>query len=688
MFIPHLFYILLFSVPLVLFPKTSELFEFNKIIVVYIFTALIVSSWIIKAVLEKKITFRRTILDIPLLVFVGSQFLSTLFSIDQRTSLLGYYGRFNGGLLSTICYSLLYWAYVSNMDYKKTLSAIRYTLFAATLVAIYGILQRFGIDKNVWEQDVVNRVFSTLGQPNWLAAFIVALLPLAMSYSIFNKFSDSKFLISIIMSALFFTTLLFTKSRSGLLGFIVADVIFWGVLLLKYKKEFLKEFIIHNSLFLILILIIGTPWTTSIVGKSEGARLPALEAAGDSGQGTESGEIRKIVWKGAYEIWKHYPLFGSGAETFAYSYYNFRPAQHNLVSEWEFLYNKAHNEYLNYLANTGTVGLLAYLILISFSTYQILKNSKIPRFQDSKQIENKNFKFDNFKLLGDLEFLRFGVFAGYISILVSNFFGFSVVAVSLLSFLFPAMAVALSEERKIESEKLNKNLSNSQKALIVLTLFTLTYTLYAISKYWYADVLYSQGKAKNRTGDFVTGSQNLTSAVSFSPNEAIFWDELAYSMSQAAVAFDENSQKAEAVDFAQKATDYSKVATSLSPRNINIKRSQANIFIRLATVNQNYLESAEGALIETTVLAPTDAKIFYNLSLTQVRLGKTEEALKTLTHTIELKPDYRDARFAYALVLIDDKRFNEARNQLNYILQNISSQDAQVTSQLEEIKGR
>ncbi|OGM80801.1 hypothetical protein A2361_00610, partial [Candidatus Woesebacteria bacterium RIFOXYB1_FULL_40_26] len=334
MFIPHLFYILLFSVPLVLFPKTSELFEFNKIIVVYIFTALIVSSWIIKAVLEKKITFRRTILDIPLLVFVGSQFLSTLFSIDQRTSLLGYYGRFNGGLLSTICYSLLYWAYVSNMDYKKTLSAIRYTLFAATLVAIYGILQRFGIDKNVWEQDVVNRVFSTLGQPNWLAAFIVALLPLAMSYSIFNKFSDSKFLISIIMSALFFTTLLFTKSRSGLLGFIVADVIFWGVLLLKYKKEFLKEFIIHNSLFLILILIIGTPWTTSIVGKSEGARLPALEAAGDSGQGTESGEIRKIVWKGAYEIWKHYPLFGSGAETFAYSYYNFRPAQHNLVSEW------------------------------------------------------------------------------------------------------------------------------------------------------------------------------------------------------------------------------------------------------------------------------------------------------------------------------------------------------------------
>ena len=291
-------------------------------------------------------------------------------------------------------------------------------------------------------------------------------------------------------------------------------------------------------------------------------------------------------------------------------------------------------------------------------------------------------------MLGDLEFLRFGVFAGYISILVSNFFGFSVVAVSLLSFLFPAMAVALSEERKIESEKLNKNLSNSQKALIVLTLFTLTYTLYAISKYWYADVLYSQGKAKNRTGDFVTGSQNLTSAVSFSPNEAIFWDELAYSMSQAAVAFDENSQKAEAVDFAQKATDYSKVATSLSPRNINIKRSRASVFLKLSVLDPNYLKDARNTLAETSLLAPTDAKIFYNLGLTQVRLGERQEALKTLARTIELKPNYRDARFAYALVLIDEGRFKEARSELNYILQNISSQDAQVTSQLEEIKGR
>src|SRR5690606_34366285 len=64
------------------------------------------------------------------------------------------------------------------------------------------------------------------------------------------------------------------------------------------------------------------------------------------GGGTDSGKIRQIVWQGAVDIWKANPVFGSGVETFAYAYYLHRPADHNLTSEWDYLYNKAHNEYL------------------------------------------------------------------------------------------------------------------------------------------------------------------------------------------------------------------------------------------------------------------------------------------------------------------------------------------------------
>src|SRR5258708_7266451 len=106
------FYILFFTVPLIVYPYTSELFEFNKIVVLYLITTLIVSAWIIQMIRTKKIIFRRTLLDIPLLVFLGTQGISTILSIDFRTSLLGYYSRFNGGFLSLLCYALLYWCFV------------------------------------------------------------------------------------------------------------------------------------------------------------------------------------------------------------------------------------------------------------------------------------------------------------------------------------------------------------------------------------------------------------------------------------------------------------------------------------------------------------------------------------------------------------------------------------------------
>src|SRR4030042_2068522 len=100
--ISYLFYSLLFTIPLILWPTTSEIFEFNKIIATYIITTLIVGLWIINMVLTKRIIFRRTILDIPILIFLVAQIASTVLSIDTRTSLLGYYSRFNGGLASII----------------------------------------------------------------------------------------------------------------------------------------------------------------------------------------------------------------------------------------------------------------------------------------------------------------------------------------------------------------------------------------------------------------------------------------------------------------------------------------------------------------------------------------------------------------------------------------------------------
>jgi putative inorganic carbon (HCO3(-)) transporter len=632
-------------------------------------------------------------------------------SIDSRSSIFGYYSRFHGGLLSSISYSLLYWAYVANFDRQKTIKAMCILLTSALLVSIYGVLQHFGIDKNIWVQDVQNRIFSTLGQPNWLAAWIVALLPLTWVFLLGSKFktSDSSpsvlssrsknsdklqsivqnFWLLLGLNSLFFLTLLYTKSRSGILAFVIANSIFWILTIWnirkkekKYRINTIKTSIICHSSFVILALACGTPWTPSlpkllnkIFTKTNHhppstihhplVAAPALEIGG-----TESGTIRKIVWKGALDIWKNYPILGTGVETFAFSYYQFRPKEHNLVSEWDFLYNKAHNEYLNFLATTGSVGTLAYLILIFASLYQLSK-SKFPNAKHQSLLTTR------------------ALLSGYVSILATNFFGFSVIPVALLTFLYPAMAIAMAEQRTKNKEQKSKleysDLNHTQKMLIIFVLCAMSYSLFAIGKYWYADISFAKGKSDNDTANYTTARRFLKKAVKLSSHEAIFWNELSEATTGIAVKLSEQGNQDKAIQFAKTAISESDRAVTLSPANVNLKRDRASMFIKLSIINPNLLTLTRDTLTVAIQQAPTDAKLYYNLALSYVRTGDNKGAIDTLKQTIELKPNYTKAYYALGLIYLDEVEEELAKQQFQYILEKLDPKFTPAQKELEKL---
>ncbi|OGM33726.1 hypothetical protein A2962_01830 [Candidatus Woesebacteria bacterium RIFCSPLOWO2_01_FULL_39_61] len=699
--IPYLYYLLFFSVPLVFYHKTSEVFEFNKMVTTYFITILIVSFWIIKMVIAKKIIFRRTALDIPILFFLVSQTLSTLISVDQRTSLLGYYSRFNGGLFSSISYAILYWGLVSNLDFGQTKKLIK-VIFASLLISsIWAVFEHFGhsfscylfpeyrtFDVSCWVQDVAWRVYSTFGQPNWLAAYLAALIPLTWGFAFKSNSKDQmvkirtkylKILPGVLLSSIFFTTLLFTKSRSGILGFLVSWLLFWsvsGIFWLKSRNvffDFISVFLVFNTLFLILIALIGTPWTPnlkSMFQPSEKTQQAAISVSGPALEvgGTASGVIRKIVWKGAVDIWKNYPILGTGVETFAFSYYNYRPAEHNLTSEWDYLYNKAHNEYLNYAATTGTLGLISYLTLILATIFLFLKSSL-----------TKNEGRQDSWVYG-LAFL-----SGYTTILITNFFGFSVVPVALLFFLFPAMAITLGRETVRVEEYKSKEISSSQKILIIFSCFLALILLYSIGKYWYADLLYADGKNQGDAGNYAKSLESLNAAIKFSPKESVYWEELATTTGDIAVGLSQQENTELANSYMAKAIDYIKTAISLSPANVNLKRTAANVYINLSVVEPNLILATRDALAEAVKQAPTDAKLFYNLGYAYIRTGESDKAIDTLKKTIELKSDYRNAYYALGLVYVDLGKKDKAKEQFEYILKNINPGDSDAKTELENL---
>ena len=671
-----LFYLLFFLIPIVLWPFSYELFEFNKIIAIYIFTVLITFFWVSKSIIKGKLIFRRTILDIPLVIFLVVQLLSTLVSIDIRTSIFGYYSRFNGGFLSLLSFSLLYWAFVSNIDSKKAINSIKALIFSALIVCIYGILEHFGIDKNLWVQDVSERVFSSLGQPNWLAAWIVAIMPL--TYVFILKIKTNRIFFGIV-STILFLTFLYTKSRSGFLGFAISSLIFWsGTYLLRIKtktqksenKKFLKIFIVTNTLFLVINLFVKTPWTpdfSKIFNKNKSDQQTQTQTIQtgtvlESG-GTESGTIRKLVWKGAFDIWKAYPVLGSGVETFAFSFYQYRPKEHNLVSEWDFLYNKAHNEYLNFLSTTGTLGFISYISLIIFVLFVFFKNIK----------DDENNDFFHIALL-----------SGFISILITNFFGFSVAAVNLQFFLFPAISIAIKENE--EDDNNNKNIKKSKKYGIFIFGLISLFLLNSIVRYWLADLNFAKAKRLNDAAIFTNAREILLKAVNYSSKEAIFWSELSENSADISIVLKEKDDLETSKKLVESAIEEAKTAEKLSPNNLSVLRQIVTTYIKLSQVDINFLSYAKDYLEKSINLSPNDAKLYFNLGLIYANSIDTNKAIETMEKAVSLKENYKQARSSLATLYLKENEKGKAKEQLEYILKNIDSKDESIIQRLNNIQ--
>ncbi|HSX58238.1 MAG TPA: O-antigen ligase family protein, partial [Candidatus Saccharimonadales bacterium] len=380
--------------------------------------------------------------------------------------------------------------------------------------------------------------------------------------------------------------------------------------------------------------------------------------------GSQTAQIRTIVWSGALETFKHYPLFGSGLETFGYSYYLFRPAAHNYTTEWDFLYNKAHNEFLNYLSTTGAVGFLTYLLFIGAFEYFAIRTLVKMKW-------------------GAPRFLGLGILSGFNTALGANFFGFSVVPTNLLFFTFPVFFFLTTDSLgeklyKISFEKnlsfLKNNLNNNiAKVLVAIISFSL---FLSVVGYWIGDFLYSKSFGAT---DYQKSVRYLRTAVKLAPYEPVYRIELASNLASLAGAINEEDKNSEEVKTAAK--EAQAIIDDLAkehPNDTSLWQNKKGIDYDLAKIdpknNDELLITAE----TLKRLAPTDASIQYDVALVYLYLDKNQHAQQQLEKVVALKNDYRDAVLALARTEIKNKN-NDAASKLlqDWIKKNPADSEAE-----------
>ena len=573
---------------------------------------------------------------------------------------------------------------------KRSLYAI---FSSAILVVLWGLPSHFGFDPtcllfrgtfdvSCWTSDFQPRVriFSTLGQPAWLAAYLVTLLPILTALFInfvkgknLRNIKSLNFLFSLGFVVLFFgfyLSLLYTQARSAILAFwVILPLLLVSYFWYFVKPNFDRKKLNLNFKALLFILLLtmgitffaGQPFSQlnkftlsglkSVFSKPVPAKeIPKTTATPQTFTtelgGTDSGKIRLLVWQGAIDIWKNNLVFGSGLETYAFAYYKYRPAAHNLTSEAKYLYNKAHNEYLNYLATTGTFGIVTYVSMIGGFLYISFRHLYKKR-----------------KKLSQEDFLILSILAGYGGILATNFFGFSVVIINIFFYLIPGFVFILFGMINYEkgyklsfSKKETYLLSNPQKTSLIIVLAVSLVLLFNLVNFWNADRKYYFGSNYDRAGDYQTAYNFLKQAVDMRPGEPVFKDELAYNnavlgsavLAQSQQQKDNQEQNVaigkQLIEASIKGTNE---VTAEHPNNIVFLKTKVRVFYTLGQVDPKYLPKALEAIKKTAELAPTDADVSYNLGVLYGQTGNAQMAVKTLENTVKLKPD--DSKIYYAL---------------------------------------
>jgi len=169
-----------------------------------------------------------------------------------------------------------------------------------------------------------------------------------------NMLTGEKVLLRLLL-AIIVIALVMTRSRMGNTAFF-ASMIVTGVMALyfiRYKTR--STVILLSSMLIIDMAIVGTYF-----GADE-----LVERLKESSQDTES---RDEVARDVIDIWKEYPILGTGSGTFTHVY----PSLKSEAVVTSRVYNNAHNDILQFLSEFGLPAFLVLCWIVGYALSNVV----------------------------------------------------------------------------------------------------------------------------------------------------------------------------------------------------------------------------------------------------------------------------------------------------------------------------
>ena len=283
--------------------------------------------------------------------------ISVAFSIFPYQS---FNGSFRGdGYLQMIAYFLMFFCVTCIKDEVNKKRIIVSLLILGISECIFGIFQAYGI---IDYGEVPNVAVGCTTHFNFFASFVTIITCLFLGFYLFSKSKNIK-IIALICSALSFTCLLCTTTRSAFLAVILvilftlfAEV--WVFIKSNDKirfKSYVKKIIFITFIFTVLFVGISSS-LEFLQTKISSINNEMLSSTSKD----ELGSGRIYLWKRALMSLPEYWATGCGMDNLgiANNNPNFPPFN------YKYPINKAHNEYLEILITQGVFQVTAYICFL------------------------------------------------------------------------------------------------------------------------------------------------------------------------------------------------------------------------------------------------------------------------------------------------------------------------------------
>jgi cyclophilin family peptidyl-prolyl cis-trans isomerase/tetratricopeptide (TPR) repeat protein len=120
-------------------------------------------------------------LVLPTLLLVLVYLVSTMASIAPSVSFWGSYQRLQG-TYTTLSYIVIFFLALQGIRTKRQLNRLISAMVLVSFpIAMYGLIQHFGLDPLPWGGNVTTRVAANMGNPIFVAAFLILVVPLTLS---------------------------------------------------------------------------------------------------------------------------------------------------------------------------------------------------------------------------------------------------------------------------------------------------------------------------------------------------------------------------------------------------------------------------------------------------------------------------------------------------------------------------